>query len=393
MYKLAVVSGTRAEYGLLRPVLHKLAAWDELQVDLIVTGAHLSLAYGYTIKEIEADGFPIAARLDILSEKVLPGRAGTAQRTALALNIFVQWLCQAENRPDALLVLGDRYEIFAAGQAAALLDIPLIHISGGDVTLGADDDWFRHCLTKMAKLHFPSCEVYRQRLIRMGEAPRFVHNVGGLGDENIRSMPLLSREQLAAQLDFELPGPFALITMHPETATNLPVRRQGEIFCKALDMQPQLFYLFTAANADAGGDELNALFAEYCRQRLNCALVPSLGVLRYLSAMKHASLVLGNSSSGVVETPSFGTPCIDIGQRQTGRQAADNVLHCPLDAGAISQCMQEALSPEFATRARQVKSPYNGGDTSGKIVSYIRQALEQNLLAGPKVFYDCEVAT
>lgn len=391
MYTVAVVTGTRAEYGLLRPVLDKLAQCPAITPRLLVTGAHLSAQYGSTVAEIEADGHEIATRLDILSASVPPGRAGTAMRTQLALRLFLEWLCQPENRPDALLVLGDRYEIFAAGQAAALLDIPLVHISGGDVTAGADDDWFRHCLTKMAKLHFPSCEVYRRRLLRMGEPPDTVFNVGGLGDENIRSMQLLSRKTLAAGLGFALPDPFALVTLHPETASGLPPRQQAQVFLEALSQRPDVFYLFTAANADAGGEELNRRFEAFCAETPNADMVPSLGALRYLSAMKHAALVIGNSSSGVVETPSLSVPAIDIGARQKGRETAENVIHCPLyTVEGITTAMDEALRPAFAAKARAVQSPYNGGDTSGRITAILLEFLQNGRLAQPKEFYDGE---
>ena len=392
MYTVAVVTGTRAEYGLLRPVLQKMASSPEMTPRLLVTGAHLAAEYGHTVDEVAADGFEIAARLDILSRRAPPGRAGTAMRTQLALQLFLEWLSLPENRPDALLVLGDRYEAFAAGQAAALLAIPLVHISGGDVTEAADDDWFRHCLTKMARLHFPSCEVYRQRVVRMGEPPDRVFNVGGLGDENIRSMRLLSKKTLAAGLGIALPEPFALVTLHPETAGGLPARHQAETLLAALEQRPGLFYLFTAANADAGGDVLNNRFEAFCAAHPNAAFFSSLGVLRYLSAMKHAAVVIGNSSSGVVETPSLGTPAIDIGRRQTGREDAENILHCSLAGDTIVQAIDTALTPAFAARAHRAKSPYNGGDTSGRVAATLLEFLQNGKLAKPKQFYDGEGA-
>ena len=212
---LCVVTGTRAEYGLLRPVLQKLLQSAVIEPRLVVTGAHLAPEFGNTVSEIEADGMPIAARIPILKFGTGSPLA-TARTVSYTMERFTDYFSQ--NRPDAVLVLGDRYEIFAAGAAAALLEIPLAHISGGDVTAGAADDWFRHCLTKMASLHFPSCEVYARRLIRMGEDPAAVENVGGLGDENLRSLPLLSRAALAESIGFGLERPYALVTYHPETA-------------------------------------------------------------------------------------------------------------------------------------------------------------------------------
>lgn len=388
MYTVAVVTGTRAEYGLLRPVIQKMAASELLRPRLLITGSHLSRQHGDTIREIEADGFEIAALLDILSTSVPDGRAGTAQRTTLALQLFVNWLQQPFNRPDALLLLGDRYEALAAGQAAALLDIPLVHISGGDVTAGADDDWYRHCLTKMAKLHFPSTEVYRRRIIRMGEAPNRVFNVGGLGDENIRSLQLLSLKTLARGLELDLERPYALVTMHPETMSRFIPADQIDILLKALERHPQLFYLFTAANADAGGEVMNKAVKAWCAARPNAAMVASLGTLRYLSAMKYAALVIGNSSSGVVETPTLGVPTVDIGNRQAGRVTGGNVLHCSMGTAAIAEAMDAALQPEFAASARQTQSPYYGKDTSGRIVEILEQFLDGGQLQFAKTFYD-----
>ena len=211
---LAVVTGTRAEYGLLRPVIQKLLKFDDFILKVLVTGAHLAPEFGNTVQEIEADGVPIAARIPIL--KFGTGPLATADTVAYTIQQFSRWFW--EHKPDAVLVLGDRYEIFAAAQAAAMTGVPIAHISGGDVTLGAADDYYRHCITKMAHLHFPSCAEYARRVIRMGEAPDTVFNVGGLGDENIRTMPKMSREELSESLGFDLSGPFALVTFHPETA-------------------------------------------------------------------------------------------------------------------------------------------------------------------------------
>ncbi|MGD9559012.1 MAG: UDP-N-acetylglucosamine 2-epimerase [Oscillospiraceae bacterium] len=388
MQSIAVVTGTRAEYGLLRPVLAKLYAGGRLDVQLLVTGAHLAAEYGHTVDEIVADGHPIAERLDILSAEAAPGRLGTAQRTHLALGLFLRRF--AKNTPDAVLLLGDRYEAFAAGQAAALLDIPVVHISGGDVTRGADDDWFRHCLSKMAKLHFPSCAFYRRRLLRMGEEPGRVFNVGGLGDENIRNTALLGHAQLEAALGFALPQPYALVTFHPETAGALSPERQAGIFLEALAQQNGLFYLFTAANADAGGDVINAKARAFCTARGNAQFVLSLGTQRYLSAMRGAALVVGNSSSGVMETPTLHTPAVDVGERQTGRLRPANVLHCPLEVAAIAQAVETARGPAFAAQAAAAQSPYDGGDTSGRIVALVEEFLAGGKLRGPKVFYDAE---
>lgn len=392
MQTVTVVTSTRADYGLLRPVLQKLAAQNEVAVRLLVTGSHLLPELGNTIEEIEKDT-DIAAlideKMDILSQPVPQGRQGTAQRVALALQKGLAYF--TKTMPDVVLVLGDRYEIFAIAQAAALLDIPVAHISGGDVTFGADDDWMRHCITKMAKLHFPSCEAYRQRVLRMGEDPGKVFNVGGLGDENISSMQLMEREELEKSLNLSLQGrPYALVTFHPETATGIPAAKQADIFLQAVERVSQLFYIFTMANADAGGEEMNQKMRQFCQTHTNAALFSSLGVLRYLSAMRYAAVVLGNSSSGVVETPSFGVPAVNVGSRQTGREICANVINCDLEADKIEAAISAAMQPQFAVKAAATQSPYNGGDTSGKIVSILLRFMRGQLLTGPKTFYDGE---
>ena len=382
---ICVVTGTRAEYGLLRPVLQRLQKSETLALRLVVTGAHLAPEFGNTVSEIEADAFCIAARIPILKYGTGTPLA-TAKTTSDALQQFVDYF--SVTAPDAVMVLGDRYEIFAVGTAAALLEIPLIHISGGDVTQGAADDYFRHCLTKMASLHFPSCAAYAQRLVRMGEAPDTVHNVGGLGDENLRNLPLLSKEALAQSLDFDLTQPYALVTFHPETVGGASPTAQFEALLSAL-AQFDLHCIFTKANADAGGQAINACIDAVCAQHPDKYIAfTSMGVLRYLSAMKYCAAVIGNSSSGVVETPTLGVPALNIGQRQQGRIVCDNVLCCNATQSEITAALTTALSPAFAQKARSTISPYSAGDTSAKIVRITEEFMQSPTLGQPKKFYD-----
>lgn len=384
---VAIVTGTRAEYGLLRPVAEKMLASQRLAPLLVVTGAHLAPEYGGTVAEIEAGGVPIAARIPIL--KFGRGPLATADTVAYAIGRFSRWF--AENRPACCLVLGDRYEIFAAAQAAAFAGVPVAHISGGDVTQGAADDWYRHCITKIAHLHFPSCGEYAARVVRMGEAPATVFNVGGLGDENIRTLPKLSRAELAESLGFDLSGPFGLVTFHPETAGGASPTAQIQELLAALEALPQMKWLITKANADAGGAAINEQIDAWAAARPGWAIAfASLGVKRYLSAMQYAAVVAGNSSSGVVETPTFGVPAVNIGRRQAGRILCGNVLCCPAERGAILAALQTALSPEFAQKARAVVSPYNGGATSEKILRILEEKLFEPGFGAPKVFYDGE---
>lgn len=383
-HPVAVITGTRAEYGLLRPVIKKLLASSVIEPRVVVTGAHLSAAYGNTVKEIEHDGVPIHARLDIL--KFGSGRLATAKTVAYAIDVFTEYFTQ--NRPEAVLVLGDRYEIFAAGTAAALLEIPLAHISGGDVTYGAADEYFRHCLTKMASLHFPSCAEYARRVIAMGEAPDTVENVGGLGDENLRSVPVIPPDELSVLLGFDVSKPFALATYHPETAGGASPEHQFCELIAALD-ETNLRVIFTKANADAGGDKINAILDDLCDENpAKYIAFTSMGVVRYLSAMRCCTVVVGNSSSGVVETPTLGVPTVNIGDRQKGRIVCDNVLCCAPDRWSIHAALETALTPAFRAKAAATVSPYNGGDTSGKIVRRLEAFVQSPDLGKPKAFYD-----
>ena len=381
MRSICVVTATRAEYGLLRPVVQKLAASADLQLRLVVTGAHLCPRLGLTVTEIEKDGFAIDARLPIFTDDAAEPVAQTLART---LTVFDEYF--AQNAPDCLLVLGDRFEIFAVATAAAARHIPIAHISGGDVTLGAADEYYRHCISKMAAVHFASCADSAARLVRLGEAPDRVFCVGGLGDENLRTLPKLNREALCASTGFALMQPFALVTYHPETSADAgSPAAQCQALCRAMESVPGIFWLMTGSNADAGGqvcsDTLRAFAAAHPDR---AGFVQNLGLQRYLSAMQYASLVAGNSSSGVVETPTFQVPTVNIGKRQAGRLICANVLGCAPDADAIAETMRKALSPEFAAVAATAKSPYNGGDTSAKICAVLRSFD----FSAPKSFYD-----
>lgn len=381
MRTICVVTATRAEYGLLRPVVQKLAVSADLRLRLVVTGAHLCPRLGLTVTEIEKDGFAIDARLPIFTDDTAEPVAQTIART---LTVFDEYF--AQNRPDCLLVLGDRFEIFAVATAAAARHIPIAHISGGDVTLGAADEYYRHCISKMAAVHFASCADSAARLVRLGEAPDRVFCVGGLGDENIRTLPKLSREALCESTGFALMQPFALVTYHPETSADAgSPAAQSQALCRAMEAVPGIFWLMTGSNADAGGqicsDTLRAFAAAHPDR---AGFVQNLGLQRYLSAMQYASLVAGNSSSGVVETPTFRVPTVNIGKRQAGRIVCANVLGCAPDADAIAETMRKALSPEFAAVAATAKSPYNGGDTSAKICA----VLQKFDFSAPKSFYD-----
>ncbi len=385
---LAVITGTRAEYGLLKPVIQKLLQSERIEPQVLVTGAHLEQAYGNTVQEIERDGVPIAARIPIL--KFGQGPMATADTVAYTIGEFTRWFL--EHKPAAALVLGDRYEIFAVAQAAAYAKVPVVHISGGDVTLGAADDWYRHCITKIAHLHFPSCQEYADRVIRMGEDPSTVFNVGGLGDENLRTMPKMGAEELSQSLGFDVTKPFGLVTFHPETAGGADPKHQMDALLRSMETVSEntgLRWLITKSNADAGGLDINQMIDDWAAQHTRyAAAFTSLGVVRYLSAMSLAALVAGNSSSGVVETPTMGVPTVNIGDRQKGRIICDNVICCPAEEQAVLKALQTALDADFVQKARRTVSPYNGGETSRKMVEIMEDFLFRPDFGSPKAFYD-----
>ena len=387
--KLAVVTGSRAEYGLLKPVIKKLLERKDIDTHVVVTGAHLSERYGMTVSEIEKDGIPIAARVDIL--RFEDSETRISDTVSYAISEYTRTL--KEMKPDCVLVLGDRYEIFAFVLSASILGIPVAHISGGDVTLGSADDWYRHCITKMSALHFPACADSRGRLIRMGEAPERVFLVGGLGDENIRSTPLMDEKTLSKSTGFDLSRTFALVTYHPETDANACDPAEGArsmlSAMEILNKESGLVYLITESNADNGGAAINEQLHKWNREHSDISVVfSSLGSLRYLSAMSLASLVLGNSSSGVVETPSFRVPCVNIGSRQTGREVCANVICCGGEIEQITEAMRKAISDEFREIAAKTVSPYYGENTSGDIAEITVSKINSGFLKQTKSFYD-----
>ncbi|MEG3029370.1 MAG: UDP-N-acetylglucosamine 2-epimerase [Oscillospiraceae bacterium] len=387
MKNIFVVTSTRADYGLLKPVLFKISASVELNLILIATGTHLMGEFGSTLSEIEQDGFFVKYKPEIMSFG--NDSLAVAKTISYTVDIFSQIF--SHDRPDALVLLGDRYEIFGVATAASALGVPICHISGGDVTAGAKDDFYRHCITHMSSLHFPSCPDSYSRLLRLGQNPATVFNVGGLGDENIKNTPLLSREELESSLDFPHLTPFALITYHPETQKAQDPCEDMENLLAALDKTEGLNLLFTKANADAGGQHINQMVDDYCAAHpKNTRAFFSLGLKRYLSAMKYCQEVIGNSSSGVVETPTFKTPCVNIGDRQNGRFISQNIVCTTTDTPSITKGIERALSTEFKKTAQQAVSPYDSGCVpSDEIVKHITDFVysKNNTI---KIFYDGE---
>lgn len=387
MKKVFVVTSTRADYGLLRPVIQRLEKEQNIDLVIVATGTHLKQEYGSTIEEIRKDGFEPKYKIDIL--KFGNDELSVAKTIAYTVQQFTDIF--AQDKPDLLLVLGDRYEIFAVCTAASALSVPIAHISGGDVTVGAKDDFYRHCITAMSNIHFPSCKDSCQRLLRLGQHPNTVFNVGGLGDENIKNISLMTQQELEQSLEVNNLTPFFLITYHPETQKNTSPKEDMNNLFYALDKMEGYNLIFTKSNADAGGEIINKMIDDYCSKNSHRAKAFfSLGLKRYLSAMNIAAVVVGNSSSGVVETPTFKVPCVNIGDRQKGRYIAENVICTKTDKDDILKGLQKAVSKEFKALADTAKSPYDNGCVPSKeIVAKISEYLssDKNTV---KIFYDGE---
>lgn len=384
-YHICVITGTRAEYGLLRELLFKLRKDQRIDLGLVVTGSHLSDAFGKTEDEIIGDGFKDYIKVPIPMDD--DSKEGMAYSAGVALQKFAELF--KNYKPDVLIVLGDRFEIFAAVSAAHLIGISVAHISGGDVTEGAVDDAIRHCLTKMSCLHFPGCEQSAKRIIQMGEQPDRVFNVGELGVENCLNMKILSRKELSKSIGFDkVLDHYCVVTFHPVTMEADTAKSQVYELIGAMDAQQSMSYIITMANADAGGRAINDIWIKEGKKRSNWLIVTSLGVLRYLSVVKYARLVIGNSSSGVIEAPSMGTPTINIGDRQKGRMMAESVICCEPDKSCIADAMKKALTHDFQEKAKRVKSPFGNGTASKQIVDIIIDYLNNKGQTNEKRFYD-----
>ena len=385
MKRVCVITGTRADYGLLYPLIRLLDADRDFDLRLVATGSHLSPHFGMTCRQIEADGFAIDKKIDILMSSDSPSAVSKAM--GLAMIGFGDYFENAH--PDIVIVLGDRYEILAAVSAAAVAGIPAAHLHGGELTQGAYDEFFRHAITKMSLLHFTSCEEYRQRVIQLGEQPERVFNVGAIGIENILNLELVSKEELASSLQFSLKQPYALVTFHPVTLEKSGMEQQLQALFQAMDEVSDMKFLITKSNADDGGQWINNQVDEYAAANADRVLaVSSLGQRRYLSAMKHCTCVIGNSSSGIIEAPSLHVPTIDIGNRQKGRLAAASVLHCEPDAQSIVQAIQTARSEKFQKSLPGVVNPYGDGQVSGRIVGRIKEFFSRSDGSTQKSFYD-----
>nr|WP_067287461.1 UDP-N-acetylglucosamine 2-epimerase [Marinobacterium profundum] len=377
MRKIAVFTGTRAEYGLLYWLMKDIRNDPELELQLLVSGMHLSPEFGMTYRQIEADGFRINEKVEMLLSS--DSAVGTAKSIGLGVIGFADALSRMD--PDVVVILGDRFEALAAAQASMILRIPIAHIHGGEITEGAYDDAIRHAITKFSLLHFTSTVEHSNRVIQLGEDPSRVSNVGAIGLDYLHRTEMMSVEELSASLNFKIDRPYFLVTYHPVTLASEPAKSSFEQLLRALDCFSSYQVILTYPNADDGGRVIIPLLEAYARERPKRVLaIPSLGQQRYLSAVKHASAVVGNSSSGIIEVPSFCVPTVNIGARQRGRLAASSVLHCDADVIAITETLKIALGACF----RQVVNPYGQGNTCEAMLKILKSVE----LTKIKCFYD-----
>ncbi len=380
--KICVVTGTRADYGLLRRVIQGIQDDPVLTLQIIATGMHLSPEFGLTYKSIEQDGFQIDRKVEMLTSSDTP--VGIAKSTGLGLISFADALYELQ--PDLIVVLGDRFEIFSAVTAALVARIPVAHLHGGETTEGAFDESLRHSITKMSHLHFVAAEVYRKRVIQLGERQDRVFLVGGLGVDNIKKSQLLNKNDLEASLGFRFGKKNLLVTFHPVTLEKATAADQLEELLSALEALQDTHLIFTMPNADTDGRILMNRIAQFVAQHTNARAYTSLGQLRYFSCIRHVDGVIGNSSSGLTEVPSFNKGTVNIGDRQKGRLKPSSVIDCLPNRESISEALAQLYSAEFQISLQKVINPLGEGGASERVVEIIKNIEISDLVK--KTFYD-----
>ncbi len=380
--KICVVTGTRAEYGLLYWLMKEIEDDNELELQLVVTGMHLSPEFGLTYKEIEKD-FKIDKKIEMLLSS--DTAIGISKSMGLAQISFAEAF--DELLPDILVVLGDRYEIFSAVSSAMIARIPIAHLHGGETTEGAFDESIRHSITKMSHLHFTATDEYRNRVIQLGEHPTRVFNVGGLGIDNIKKLKLLSKEEFEKSIDFKLNKKNILVTFHPVTLEKSTAKEQFQNLLNVIDTLEDTNIIFTKANSDTDGRVINSMIDAYVQNNSHKSVgFTSLGQLRYLSALQYVDAMVGNSSSGLLEAPTFKIGTINIGDRQKGRMMADSVMSCNSDMKSISATFEKLYTDKFNIILSNSINPYGDGGASKKIKNIIKTINLNEFLK--KSFYD-----
>jgi GDP/UDP-N,N'-diacetylbacillosamine 2-epimerase (hydrolysing) len=383
MKKICFVTGSRAEYGLLKPLMWKIKEEGNWKLQLIVTGMHLSHEFGNTYKQIEQDGFFIDKKVEMLLS------ADTGYAVIKSMGVALIGMADALEilQPDLLIVLGDRFEILATVEAALILKIPVAHLHGGEVTEGAYDDAMRNAITKMSHLHFAATESYRKRIVQMGENPDKVFTVGAIGLDSIHHLQLLGKDEFEATIKHKLQVNNYLITFHPETLASRNSAENFKELLTAIKKQAESFFIFTKANADNGGREINVLIDKYVEKNPKSSIAfTSMGQRLYLSAMQYITAVVGNSSSGILEAPSFKIATINIGNRQKGRIQAGSVVNCTAIEAEILNAFKKIKEPAFKAHISTTINPYGDGNTSTRIINILKQINLQDLPV--KKFFD-----
>jgi GDP/UDP-N,N'-diacetylbacillosamine 2-epimerase (hydrolysing) len=380
--KIAVITGTRAEFGILTPLLKKIRNHPSLELQIVACAMHLSPEFGYTIRDIETSGFTVDKKVECLLSS--DSAVGVSKSIGLALISFAEAF--EELKPDLIIILGDRTEMLAAATAATMATIPIAHIHGGETTEGAYDESLRHAITKMSYLHFASTEKYKKRIMQLGESPERVFNVGAMGLDSIKELDLLDIEKFEQAIQFKLGKRNILITYHPVTLESKTSKLQFEIILNCLDKLEITKLIFTHANSDKEGRVINKMIEDYVYANSNKAIsFKSLGQMRYLSALKHVDVVLGNSSSGIIEVPFFNIPTINIGDRQKGRIVAQSVIQTEVNEKALTSALEKAFDLEFREQIQNQAQIYGDGNTSDKILEVILNTEIKDL---KKPFYD-----
>ena len=379
---ILVVTGSRADYGLLKRLMKLIDSDPEMKLQIIVTGSHLSSKHGLTYKEIEEDGFQISFKVDII-ENIIDAQS-TARAMSKAQNEITKILI--EIKPDLMVVLGDRYEILSAVISALLSGVPVAHIHGGEVTTGSFDDAIRNAITKMSHLHFTATEISKNRVIQMGEIPSNTFNFGGLGVDALQSFNFLSQEEVEKKLEKKFGEKNLLVTYHPETISKKSASEQIQILLDALSVKKDINLIFTGVNADPGSGEIARAINQFVQSNSNAKYYPSLGQSLYLSTLLYCDGVVGNSSSGILEVPALKKATINIGNRQLGREMAESVFNCELNSGSIAKAIDEIYSKNFKVILSKVSNPYGRGGASLKIFEEIKKSDLSNL--GVKSFHD-----
>ena len=380
--KICVATGTRAEYGLLKPLIDKIKENSSYTLQILITGAHLSPEFGLTVTQVLADGYDTVEKVEML----LSSDTATGIVKSMGLGMIGYADALERLKPDLLVILGDRYEMLAVASSALIFKIPIAHLHGGEITEGAYDDSIRHAITKMSSIHFASTEEHKNRIIQLGENPNVVYNVGAIGLDNIHSLNLLTKQEIETAFDFKFQRYNFLITFHPETLSNHSASDQFRELLTALDQQKESLLIFTKANADTDGRVINTMIDQYVQENPDKAVAfSSMGMINYLSTMNHCTAVVGNSSSGIIEAPSFSKPTINIGNRQKGRMQATSVLNVNVNEPAILAALEKVKQ----RKNEDITNPYGTGNTAIKILAALAKINVNSLL--PKPFFNLKI--